>query len=115
MLNIELIEGENKAVVSVNPQIYPFDVIFTAVYCFLDEAYVLIDGDPVEEVIVELKPKEGNKIDELGKRFNNTLVKYATYKIYSARNKDIRNILLRRALLTNDDSILKEIEKDDRN
>ena len=44
--------------VSVDTKIYPLDVIYSSAYVFLDKAYILLDGNPEEVVVVELRPKE---------------------------------------------------------
>lgn len=108
--NLELNKKENRVLVSINPKIYPLDVIYSAAYVFLDKAYVLLDGNPKEKVTVELKPKEKHDLEKLGREFNNELLNYAQYKKQAKLNAPIRQILLQRALITNDPSL---VEKED--
>ncbi|MFH1511653.1 MAG: hypothetical protein ABIF10_08240 [Candidatus Woesearchaeota archaeon] len=61
-------------VVSVNPKLYPLDGVYSAASLFLENSFVLIDGDPEHEIIVELKPKDKKPIEELGREFNNELI-----------------------------------------
>ncbi len=104
--NFEVHKSENMVMVSVNPKIYPLDVIYSAAYVFLDRAYVMIDGDPQEEVIIELRPKDAKEdIEKLGGEFNNELLNYAAYKAQAEKNSAIRNMIVQRALLTNDPSL----------
>lgn len=104
--NLTIKNDENKVIIRINPKIYPLDVIYSAAYVFLDKTYVLIDGDPKKEVIVELKPKENMELEVLGGEFSNELLNYATYKTFSEKNKDVRTIIVQRALITGDPEII---------
>ena len=63
MENFEIRDG--SVFVSVNPRIYPLDIIFSAAFIFTDKNYIILDGNPEEEILVQIKPKE--KIDDVGK------------------------------------------------
>lgn len=97
--NVEI--NGDTALISVNPRIYPMDVIYSAAYVMLDTAYIILDGDPAEEVIVEIKAKGDDKLEELVKRFNEELLNYAVYKSQIEKNNPVRQIFIQRALLTN--------------
>lgn len=102
--NLEIHEKEGYVWVSINPRIYRLEVVYSAAYMFLETCYVLIDGDPQEEIIVELRPKnETNPADlrTFGREFNNELVNYANYAVQCIRNMGIRETILKRVLLTN--------------
>ncbi len=115
--NMEI--GRDNVLLSINPKIYPLEAIYSAAYVFLDKAYILLDGDPESEVIVELKPKkstENSDLESLGREFNNELLSYADYLKRAERTGKIREIIMQRALLTNteeDEGILKDIDMDD--
>lgn len=97
--NLEL--HKDKMFISVNPKIYPLDVIYSAAYVLMDRAYFFIDGDPEEEILVEVRaktPKES--LETLGRDFNNELLNYAVYKVQSEKNKGIKESIVRRALYT---------------
>lgn len=103
--NLEIREKEGYVWVSVNPKIYHLDVIYSAAYMFLETCYVMIDGDPMEEVIVELRSKnktEPTDLRTLGREFNNELINYANYAVQCIRNAGIRETILKRVLLTQD-------------
>lgn len=100
--NIEFDEKENLVLVSISPRIYPLPVVYSATYAFIDKCYVLIDGDPREEIIVELRPKTKTDLRTLGREFNTELVNYATYAAQCVRNAKLREAILKRVLLTND-------------
>jgi His-Xaa-Ser system protein HxsD len=97
---------EDCVVLSVNPKVYPIDAVYSAAYVFLDRAYILLDGDPKKEILVELKPKNEEGLEKLGRDFNNELINYADYKKRSKNTKKIREMLLQRALITNDPSTI---------
>lgn len=93
----------NGTEIKVNPKIYPIDVVYCAGYVFLDNFYVIIDGDPEKEIIVKVFPKEGQGgNNDIEKEFNNELVNYAFYKKQVERNGDIRKSIMQRALLTSE-------------
>jgi len=108
--NIDIKKDEDKTIIRINPKIYPLDVVYSATYVFLDKAYILIDGNPKKEILVELKPKDKKNIS-IGEEFNNELLNYANHKMFFEKNKDIRNAIIQRALITNDPSVLESKDK----
>ena len=95
--NMEIDTKNNQVVISVNPKIYPLYIVYSAAYVFLDRAYVHIDGDPNDEIIVRLQPREKMDLESLARDFNNELINYAVYAIHSEMNKDIREAIIARA------------------
>ena len=99
--NLKIVNKEH-VLVSVNPKIYSLDVVQAAAYVLMDRAYIVIDGDPKEKILVELKPSNKKEdLEKLGRDFNNELINYAVYKVQSERTKEIRETIVKRALLTN--------------
>lgn len=98
--NYEIHSKEGYVAVSINPKIYPIDVVMSAAYVFTNDYYVLVDGDPEEEIIVEIRPKKEQKLDDIPKNFNNELINYATYAIQSIKNQHLRQSILDRVLMT---------------
>jgi His-Xaa-Ser system protein HxsD len=95
--NLEI--HKDHVLVSINPKIYPLDIVYSALYVFLDRAYVVVDGDPKREIVVELRPKDRNKgLEELGRDFNNELINYAVYTFQSEKGKQMRDYVVRRAM-----------------
>lgn len=86
---------------SINPKIYPLDVVYSAAYTLLDQAYIVLDGDPEDEIIAEIRPKRNMELKKLGNDFNNELINYAVYKKQSEKNTLIRQAIIQRVLLTN--------------
>lgn len=104
--NMELNKSKGNVIISVNPKVYGLDIIFSAAYIFIDKAYVIVDGDPNEEIIVQLKVKD-KKIDleKLGRDFNNELINYSFYSIQTARSMPIRAAIVQRAFKTQADEL----------
>lgn len=99
--NFTIDEEENCVIVSVNPKIYPLEVVYAAAYMFLENFYVIIDGNPQEEIFVQLKAKrDGEDLKKVALEFNNELINYAVYTVQAARTSTIRNAIVQRALGT---------------
>ncbi|MFH1294914.1 MAG: His-Xaa-Ser system protein HxsD [Candidatus Aenigmatarchaeota archaeon] len=96
--NFEVDKKENSIFVSINPKIYPLEVIYSAAYMFIDRAYLVIDGDPETEIIVQLKAKGDEDLEKMGFEFQNELVNYAVYVVQAARTSDIRKAIVQKAL-----------------
>lgn len=99
--NLEIDKEGNCIIVSVNPKIYPLDVALSTAYVFTDRAYLLVDGDPSEEIIVQLRPKAKEDLEKLGREFNNELINYANYAVQSIKNARLRDAIMNRVLMTN--------------
>ncbi|MBN2422227.1 hypothetical protein JXB41_03285 [Candidatus Woesearchaeota archaeon] len=99
--NLELHDEEGYVAVSVNPVFYPLDIVYSACYIFLDRAYILLGGDPEEEIIVELRPKNPQDIESLGRDFNNELLNYAVFSINSEKTRPVKEAIVSKALATN--------------
>ena len=98
----------NSVVLSVNPKVYTLETVYSAAYVFLDKAYILLDGNPKKEILVRLKPKNKENLEKLGGDFFNELINYADYQKRSKQTKKIREMLLQRALITNDPSVVNK-------
>ena len=100
--NLEIDKKGGYLIVSINPKIYPLEVIYSAAYVFLDRAYLIIDGNPEEEIFIQMKPKNKKEnLEKLGNEFNNELVNYSVYVVQAVRNQPLRKAIIERALLTN--------------
>lgn len=100
--NIEVDEKDGSVTVSVNPKLYPLEVVYSAAYALLEKAYVHLDGDPAREIIVKLRPSIEGSIDllHLAREFNNELINYTVYAIQSERNRAMREAVVQRAFFT---------------
>lgn len=93
---------KDKALFRINPKIYPLELVYSAAYIMIDKAFILLDGDPEKEIIAEIrKKKEDQDLKDLVREFNEELLNYAVYKEQSEKNKELREIILKRALLSN--------------
>lgn len=99
--NLEINKSKNYVIISVNPRIYSMSMIFSAAYVFIDKAYVIVDGDPNEKILVQLKAKDGEAdLKKLGREFNTELVNYAFYHVEYLKNNPVREAIIQRAFLT---------------
>lgn len=103
----------DHVVVSVNPKIYGLTIVYSAAYVMMDKAYVVIDGDPEEEILVEIRPKDKRDAEEIGRDFNNELINYAVYQAQSAANQEVKEAIVKRAMMTNVGSDFVEEDEDD--
>ena len=97
--NIELNKKENFAIVSVNLKIYKLGVVFAAAYSLLEKAFVVIDGNPEDQIVVSLKPKKGKGLEELANEFNEQLVNFAVNFGQSEKTKEIREEFIKQAFI----------------
>jgi His-Xaa-Ser system protein HxsD len=92
---------DNSVLIKINPKIYPLPIVYQAADLFIDRCYVFLDGDPEEEIKVILKPKEEDvNLEALGGEFNNELLNYAAYFVRSQVNRDLRELMIKRAFFT---------------
>jgi len=101
LTNLEIDEKEGYVLISVNPKIYPVDVVLSAAYLFTEKNYVLLDGDPKDEIVVEIRPKEKDDLKRIGMEFNNELIEYANYAVSTIKNEKLREAIIQRVMLTN--------------
>ncbi len=111
--NFEIFEDDEFAVISINPEIFSLEVIYSATYTFLDKAYFIFEGDPEKEVSVKVKPKEDLDLEKLVYRIQNELVNYAVYIVQASRNQGVRNAIISRALQTNGVNFQKDDSEQD--
>ena len=99
--NIEINEKEGYVIISINPKIYPLDVVLSSAYVFTEKYYCLVDGDPKEEIIVEMRPKtKKGDLKKMAREFNNELINYANYAVQSLKNQILRESIITRVLET---------------
>jgi len=92
---------KNYVLISLNPKIYPLEVVHSAAYAMIDRAYIILDGDPAEEIFVELRPKDKKHAKDLALEFTNELLNYAVYYNQSRLNKEVRDSIIRTVFATN--------------
>jgi len=99
--NMQILEKEGFVRITLNPNIYPLNAIYSAAYVFMDRAYIILDGNPDKEIIVELHPKRPANLEGFGRQFNNELLNYCVYQSQSEKFAGVQEVLLQRALETN--------------
>ena len=108
--NFEILETE--AILKINKNIYPKEVIIQATYVKLENFYFLIDEEERYFVIsMKFKEKEQNTNENLQRavyEFFDELIESQSYLDQLKRTSDLRQIILEKALLaqTLDSSIL---------
>jgi len=105
MKNIELFPKEAKAIVSINPKVFPLEVVYAACYVLLDKAYFILDGNPEKEIKVIIRAKnpkiKKGELEKIALQLHDELINYATYAVQAARNQAVREAIIKRALATN--------------
>lgn len=112
MKNFKVYADVNSVVISINPKIFPLSVVYSAAYDYISTADVLIDGDPEEELLVEMQPIEKNSaelLNRLGNDFNNSLIDYALFWLNASNNQATRELILSYAL--HSDEVEFEVNK----
>lgn len=82
----------SEIVFSIDPGIYPKDIIFKACYVIIDRAYVFLDSPGKKEIDVYLKTKQRSTQKQLEKvrdEFLNGLVNASIRKMVSQKNQKI--------------------------
>ncbi len=95
--NFETDEKQSLVLVSVNPKIFSLPVIFSAAYWMMDKAFVVIDGSPETQVVVSLRPRKNQKLEELARLFNDELLNYAVNAEETKKTESLRNELIKQA------------------
>ena len=107
MKNVKAIKKENCVEIKVNPKVYPLPIVYQAADVFIDRCWVFLDGDPEKEIKVILQPKKRSSLGKLVGEFNNELLNYAALTTRVLVNKELREMIVKRAFF----SVSKEEEK----
>ena len=104
--NMEIHEKEKFVFMVINPKIHPLPVIQSAAYVMTDSTYVILDGDPEKEIMVQLRPKDADSnLEELGRKFSEELLNYDVYMVMSEKTRDLRNMIFHKALQPAESSV----------
>lgn len=102
MSNYSILSDENKVVLSVDPDCYSLESVYSACYRYLDSVYVFLKGDPKKEIKVELKPKENfsdSKLEDLAGNFSNELLNSGLRNKVAEKNEELRKYIVSSVLL----------------
>lgn len=78
-------------------ELYDKEVILKAAYAFTDCAYIHLDAKE-GDYLVELVPKDGKEEEQLSLEFENELIAQETRRIVAEKTKNIREMIVARAL-----------------
>jgi len=94
---------KNQAIFCLDTKIYSLEVVYSTSNNFLDRAYVFLDGDPAEEIIVSLKGKEvlsKKQLEALKGEFGNELLNCLLRAEVTKNNQKMREYIVASALVS---------------
>ena len=95
---------DDFVVVEVNPELFSLDAIYLAGYQMTEKAYIILDGDPDDVILVKIIPKDKKDLKNIGWEFSNELLSSQVYDIMSKKNSKVKEEIIEKALETvNDD------------
>ncbi|MBN2881597.1 hypothetical protein JXM83_06130 [Candidatus Woesearchaeota archaeon] len=93
--NIFYDSSNDYVLFDINPKIYPLKVVYQAAYILMDKASVILGGNPDEVIKVEIRPLDDSVgLGELIRLFNDELLTYASYFVFSEDSKKFRDFLM---------------------
>jgi His-Xaa-Ser system protein HxsD len=98
-------EKNNRIIITINPRLYSSEAVYGAAYVFLDKAYLFLEGNPQEKILVYIKGKETlnqKELADLAGDFSNELLNYSLRNRISKDNQKLREYILARALSVTD-------------
>ena len=107
----KFIKADGWVKVPVQTKAYPLQAIYSAGYVFMDKAYLYLDLEAKDKVVVWLKPKAKAGLDKLAMEFCQELLNYAHYFSSLKVNAESTKLLLQRALFSAAPSMVKEAEE----
>ena len=78
-------------------EIYPQEAIVKASYFFAEDYYISLDADK-EYFVVNMEPKDESKSTDLEKEFQNEVLAQTNRYMISSKTKNIRELIIGRAL-----------------
>jgi len=109
MGEIKIDNKRGLAVFSLEPKLYPVDIIHSAAYILMDEAFIVLDINEKGKIVVELRKKQKSQnLKNLVNEFYDEMYNYSSYKTHSEMNRNIREMILKRAIF---DSLPKNAKK----
>ena len=105
---------KNYVELTIDSNIYSLETVYAATYAFLDKAYVILDGDPEEEIIIKLKAKKDKNKEELERvagEFLNELINSGLRLKIAKRNKKTKEYIMSAALIGASAEVQEKIKK----
>ncbi|MFC1690587.1 hypothetical protein ACFL0W_00275 [Nanoarchaeota archaeon] len=72
--NIEIDKKRNAAIISLDPGIYSLDKIYKAAEEIMEKAVIILDGDPEQELLIELRLRSEGSIEDTCNKFMDLLI-----------------------------------------
>lgn len=93
-------EEAGSCLFNINSELYPLGVVFKAAYLFIGEYYIFFDKAKAGYYLVKITPKQNSNVDfaKVAGEFNNELLNQAIRYDISQKTKNIRELVLARAL-----------------
>lgn len=90
--------GEKSVYLQINTKVYSFEVILATLRPYLEQNYIVLDGDRHNIVEVEIKPKRKVDMKELADQIFNRLFMYNIHEINQKENKEIIDNIMKNTL-----------------
>jgi len=95
--NFEIDQKNKVVLVSVNPKVFSLPTIFSASYALMDQAFIVLDGSPETEIVVSLRPRSKQGLEEIARSFNDELLNYAVNNEESKKTEKLRGEIVKQA------------------
>jgi len=105
---------ENSVKLVLSPDVYSLETVYTATYSFLDKVYIVLDGDPEKEIIVNLKGKQEFNEDQLevvAGEFLNELINSGLRLSIAKKNRKTKEYIMSAALIGASSEVQERIQK----
>ena len=103
-----------ELVIRLNPKVYSLERVYATAYIFLDKYFFILDGDKEKEILVIIKPKDKNQnLEEFAHKFFEEILSITNYFNQLEKNKDVINMIIKRALFSLTLTELNKAEKEE--
>lgn len=114
--NVSLDKKNGTVKIVLNPRLYSQNVVLRASYRFTEDFDVIVDGDPLTELVVSIKIRKNEKfgvddLDSIVNGFFAELIHASVEDLQARRYADTRNALIGAALK----SMIPDIQKSNEN
>lgn len=99
-MNVDIVnKNNNKVKFAINPKVYNIKIVMKASYIFIDEFYIFLDYQN-GKILVTIESKNNNTvdIDKCKGEFCNELLRQGIRYAISMDTKDIRELIMGKAL-----------------
>ncbi len=104
---------KKTAELKVNSKIYSKEIIYSAIYVFLDDGYFLLEGDPEKEIVIKIFEKNGKDPEAVKSELMNEMISYGSYFSKLKENKEAVKVILEKALFSANPALIEEAEENE--